>query len=229
MPSATSSETTPDLDSGTHTTPASRGWSWARFSRNAVLMAALIAAAVVVWETSAEPNLVPKNFGTVVEGRLFRSGELTPMATRTVVEQHGIDLIIDLGAHELGSTEERRAQATADALGVERLRIPLFGDATGDPNRYAEVLKIIESSTDRTVLVHCAAGTQRTGCLVGLYRSIYENAPTADVLAEAESFRWDPNDEGSRLRESFERWRDPIAGALETGEPIPYDGPTRPR
>jgi len=228
MPNAQSSEHPPGLDSGHSAASTRPGWSWARFSRNTLLIAALIAASVLVWETSAEPNLFPKNFGVVAEGELYRAGELTPRATRTVVERHRIGLIIDLGAHELGSVEERRAQATADALAVQRVRIPLFGDATGDPNRYAEVLRLI-AETDTPVLVHCAAGTQRTGCLVGLYRSINQGWTDEKILHEAESFRWNPADAGSKLRESYTQWRDAIAESLRTGDPIPYDGPTRER
>jgi len=206
---------------------APRAWSWPLFWRNACVIAAAIAAAVWVWEVSAEPNLFPKNFGPVEPGQVYRAGELTPAATRTVVERHGIELIIDFGAHDTGSPEERRARAVAESLGVERVRLPLFGDATGDPNRYAEALRSMTDPETGPVLIHCAAGTQRTGCATALYRSIYQGWSDERAIAEAEDFRWDPTDEGSKLRESYRRWRDAIARSLRTGEPIPYDGPTR--
>lgn len=191
------------------------------------MIAAAIAAAVWIWKASAEPNLFPKNFGVVEPGRIYRSGELTPAATRDVVDGYGIVRIIDLGAHEPGSPEEQRAAAVARSLGLERVRLPLFGDARGDPNLYAKALRRMTDPEAGPVLVHCAAGTQRTGCAIALYRSIIDGWSDSKALAEAEGYRWDPADEGSELRETYARWRDPVANALRTGEPIPYDGPTR--
>ena len=206
---------------------AHRSWSWPLFWRNACVIAVAITAAVWVWEVSAEPNLFPKNFGVVEPGEIYRAGELTPAATRSVVEQHGIDLIIDFGAHDLGSVEERRTADVARSLGVERIRLPLFGDATGDPNRYVDALRLMADPEVGTVLIHCAAGTQRTGCATALYRSIIQGWSDERAIAEAEVFRWDPDDEGSKLFESYTRWREAIARSLRTGEPIPYDEPTR--
>lgn len=227
MPDAHSSDSGAPHEVSEAGTAPRKPWSWPRFARNAVLVAGAIAAGIWAWDQSIEPNLFPKNFGVVSEGVLYRSGELTPRTTRLVARRHGIRTIIDLGAHIPGTPEERRAQATADALGIRRVRVDLIGDAQGDPNDYAEALRVIADPENQPVLVHCAAGSQRTGCLVAVYRTGVEGSLTIDeALEEAQRYRHDPSD-NPMLPEYARRWHEAIAEAAVTGETIPYDGPTQ--
>lgn len=140
------------------------------------------------------PNLVPKNFGAVVDGAVYRSGELTPAATRRVVETHKIKTIVDLGAYDHHPELERVAQRTADALSVERHVLRLEGDGRGNPNAYVAALRIIADPAKRPVLVHCSAGSQRTSACIMLYRSYFEGKPFDDTLHEAIAHKHDPGD-----------------------------------
>lgn len=200
----------------------------ARFTRNAVVVVATIALGVLVWDKWIDPNVFPKRFGVVVDGEIYRSGELTPAATAKVVREHGIRTIVDLGAHELGSVEEHREADTADALGVDRVRFGLFGDGRGDPNRYVAALEIMRDPARQPVLVHCAAGSERTGCAVALYR-VHEQGWDLDrAYAETLNYDHDTRD-NPHLREMLDAWAKPIGAALGDGGVIPYDGPTRPQ
>lgn len=205
---------------------ARQGFHLGRFLRNAGIIAA--AGFMLGWgyKEAVHPNLFPKNFGTVVEGAIYRSGELTPAATEKVVREHGIRTIIDFGAHEFGSPEEARAQRTAEALGVERVRLPLYGDGTGDPNMYVKALGIMADPARRPVLIHCAAGAERTGCAVAMYRHIYEGVPLEETLEEARRHRHDP-ERTPQVGQVLREWTDDVARSLETGEPIPYEGGTK--
>ena len=196
-------------------------WSWPNFTRNALIIGAAIALAVWFWDQGIKPNIIPKNFGIVTDGEIYRSGELTPRTTEMVVREHGIRTIVDFGAHEPGSSEEEIAQRTADALGVTRIVFDLEGDATGDPNAYVEALRIMTDPDQRPVLVHCAAGAQRTGCGVALYRSIVEGVPDEEALAEATKYRHDPED-NPRLPAMYHRYRDAIEDAFRNGGSIPF-------
>lgn len=201
--------------------PAPAPWSWRHFTRNTILVAAVLVLVGVFVVEGVIPNLVPKNFGVVDEGRVYRSGELTTMALTSVVEDHGIKTIIDFGAHDRDPAGERREQATADALGVRRIVLNLEGDATGDPNRYADALRIMRDPESGPVLVHCAAGAQRTGCAVALYRSLVDGWDDERALLEAEQYKHDPND-NPKMRQMFHTWKDEIARALDTDATIVY-------
>lgn len=213
-----------DAAAGSAPRPA---WSWHRFTRNSLLVAAILFLIGLFVVEGVVPHLVPKNFGVVDEGRVYRSGELTTTALKSVVEQRGIKTIIDFGAHDRDPAGEKREQDTADLLGVQRYVLNLEGDATGDPNRYAEALRIMNDPEAQPVLVHCAAGAQRTGCAVALYRSLVDGWDDERALVEAEDYRHDPED-NPKMRAMYRTWKDEIARSIETGEPIETDQPSTP-
>jgi hypothetical protein len=173
------------------------------------------------------PNLTPKNFGIVDEGKLYRSGELTPAATRRVVEEKHIRTIVDLGGYDLDPAGERIAERTAAALNVERHVFRLNGDGTGNPNAYVEALRILSDPAKQPALVHCSAGSQRTGACVILYRTIVQGKGKgcgAELLAEAAEYGHDPK-KNVRLAPYLSEWCDKIEGAFNSGTLI--DGQPR--
>jgi hypothetical protein len=216
-------DTTPAQDTPPNTSKRASDWSWPRFIRNAVLIAGVIGLGTWYGVEGVYPNLVPKNFGVVEDGVLYRAGRLTPAATRNVVEAHGIRTIIDFGGWDKHPKGDARAQATAEALGVDRIVLPLYGDATGDPNRYVVALEIMNDPDRQPVLVHCAAGSERTGCAIGLFRMIHDDVDTDEVIAYSREFRHDP-EKNPRLRTTLDTWGDAILEAVRTNERIAYDG-----
>jgi protein tyrosine/serine phosphatase len=82
----------------------------------------------------------------------------------------------------------------AQAKGLRHLRFPLRGDATGPIDRYAGAVQgMVESEqAGRPVLVHCAAGSQRTGACVSFYRLLVCHDPPESVYRELVSYGWDP-------------------------------------
>jgi protein tyrosine/serine phosphatase len=195
-----------------------------KFTRNAAIISAGVVATVLFVVNGVIPNFVPKNFDAVEPRKVYRSGELTSAAMKRVLEDHDITLVIDLGAHHAGSDGSRREARTVELLGARRVLLPLFGDGTGDPNRYVEALRQMQGA-DGPVLVHCAAGAQRTGVAIALYRMIEDGWSMDDALMEAQNYGYDPAD-NPKLRAYLERWAAAIVQSLKTGEPIPYDGPS---
>lgn len=179
--------------------------------------------AVALWLVAANfkdvvrDNVLPKRFGEVVPGEIYRSGKLTPAALAEVVREHGIRTIVDFGAWPEGSRADRREERAAAALGVERIRLPgLEGDSTGEVNGYVEALRIMNDPERRPVLVHCGAGTERTGCVVALYRMFEEGWTLEEAYDEADRMGHSP-ERNPRLRETLETYTGPIRRALESG------------
>ena len=214
MPKTSPSRT----DEPTTRAPASK----AKVIISIVVLVAILAG--VIWYADEGHELFwPKRWGVVQEDAIYRSGEPTPSATRRVVKEMGIRTIIDLGAHTPGSKEELTAQAVAAELGVRRYRFGLIGDATGDPNDYVLALRIMNDPAHQPVWVHCAAGSERTGCLIALHRSINEGW---DVQAAYDETHEYDHDDNPYLRPMLETWLPEIERAYTHGGEIAYDQAT---
>jgi len=178
------------------------GWSDSQSQgRKRVRAAALIAVAVAiglassaVWSLVLRDRFVPKRFGVVVEGKVYRSGQISRFLIADVVERNNIGTIIDLNGLDPDDADQRAELAVSEAKGVRHLRFPLKGDATGQIDRYAGAVQaIVESEHEgRPVLVHCAAGTQRTGACVSFYRLLIRHDPPEMVYRELKHYGWDP-------------------------------------
>lgn len=191
-----------------------------------VVLGLAITLTVVGYRNLVHPNLFPKRFAAVVPGEIYRSGKLTTAALTKVVRRHGIKTIVDLGAWVEDTPANHRAnlreQHAAEALGAKRYVFQLIGDATGDPNDYARALRLIANPANQPVLVHCGAGTERTGCVVALYRMHTEGLTLDEAYAEAER-AGHSSSRNPHLHEVLEAWSGPILKSLRTGEPIPHD------
>ncbi len=201
-----------------------------RTGRLAIVLVALVAAVAGgawLYRYAVRDNLFPKNFGVVEQGKVYRSGKLTPAAFRTIHAEHGIRTIIDLGAWGAGSDGDRREQRTAEALGIERYRFELVGDGTGNPNHYVHTLRLLTDPAKQPVLVHCGAGAERTGIAVMLYRSVTVGTPIEQAYEEAKRYGHDP-ERNPRLREVLDRYAQPILDAYRAGTQIAVPGEVEP-
>ncbi len=193
--------------------PKSRGGALA------VVALVMLGLGALGYAKLVRPNIVPKNFDVVDTGKLYRSGWLTPAATRQVVEANHIKTIVDLGGYDIKPAGERVAERTAAALGVERRVFRLNGDGTGNPNAYVEALRIITDPAKQPVLVHCSAGSERTGVCVLLYREIVQGHAFGADFNETYAHGHDPS-RNTRLRPYLEEWHAKIAQAFKAGTPI---------
>jgi protein tyrosine phosphatase (PTP) superfamily phosphohydrolase (DUF442 family) len=177
----------------------------------------------VVW-----PDVHPRRFAQVVSGKVYRSGEPSPAALEARVREHGVRTIIDLGVAPEGEIRERRLQLSAQALGITRFKFDLIGDSTGNPNVYVAALRIASDPTRQPVLVHCATGSQRTSCAIGLFRAAFEGVSVDDAIAEANRFDAKP-----KVDETMRSIAGPVLRAVREGgwiegHAVPSVEPTKP-
>jgi protein tyrosine/serine phosphatase len=163
------------------------------------LVAGAIGGGIWIWKELLEDRLIPKRFGVVTEGLVYRSGQLHPALVERVLREHEIDLIIDLDPDE---TQAARAESeAAEQLGIRCQLFPLIGDGTGDAEQYVLAIRgLVEASrAGERVLVHCAAGSSRTGGVLAMYRVLVEGWSTSRAKQEMMEFDWRPGD-GRLLR-----------------------------
>lgn len=185
-----------------------------------LVVIALAAIAGRVYVANIRPNLIPKRFGVVDEGKVYRSGQLSTAAFHTLHERYGIRTVIDLGStiHN-DPVGERRNQRTADALGMKRYVFHLQGDSTGNANEYIQALRLAADPANQPVLVHCGAGTERTGLFCLLYKNQFQGVPLEEGFKEAQTFGHDPR-RTPQMHEMMVKYAAPILEHLRTGGQI---------
>lgn len=139
-------------------------------------------------------KIVPKRWGIVEQDMVYRSGRISPHLIRSALQKHGIKVIVDLTAPEPDSSSWRAEQEAIKGMGISAYNFPLSGDGTGSITNYARAIAAIEQAKkeNKPVLVHCAAGTQRTGGVAASYRLLINKQPPATAYAELTRYNWKP-------------------------------------
>ena len=143
------------------------------------------------WEI-AKYQIVPKRWGIVEHDKIFRSGRIAPHLIRKTLQKHGIKVIVDLTEPDPRNASWRAEQIAATELGISRYNFQLRGDGTGNITNYANAISAIEQARkeNKPVLVHCAAGVQRTGGVMASYRLLVQKQPPATAYAELTRYGW---------------------------------------
>ncbi|MEJ2087603.1 MAG: tyrosine-protein phosphatase, partial [Gammaproteobacteria bacterium] len=91
---------------------------------------------------------------------------------KSTLADNRIDVIVNMNRLRLDRADQATEDQAADELGIEQVRFPMGGDGTGDPEQYALAVARVHRAVEDgdRVLVHCSAGTQRTGAVIALYR-----------------------------------------------------------
>ncbi len=161
----------------------------------ALLIVCALGGALWLWDSVVKDRVVPKRWAAVEGHRLYRSGQLSASLVQRTLARHGIKVIVALTADDPDSKDQQAEKNAAAALGIELLRFPLRGDGTGDVNQYiGAIAAVIQAERQgKPVLVHCAAGAQRTGGVVACFQLLVDRKPAAGVIRELRQHGWNPN------------------------------------
>ena len=145
-----------------------------------------------LWEDVLEDRWTAKRFGIVEPGRIYRSGQISHWMIQETLEKHRIQTIIDLTTFEMKNPDQLEEAKVAKEMKIEHFRYPLKGDGTGDVQQYVKALQKLhlKSSEGTPVLVHCAAGAQRTGGVIAMYRVLIQQRTPEFALQELSRFGW---------------------------------------
>jgi protein tyrosine phosphatase len=160
-----------------------------------VVISLLPTAVGLSWWSQNKYDYVPKRWGVVVPGKIYRSGQLTaPMLDKIASERH-ITAIVDLQLNDLQDELLQGEVQFAARHNIRHFRFGLGGDGTGDVNRYVDAVDLVIkcARANQPVLVHCGAGTQRTGGIIACYRMLEEGADSEEVVAELKEYDWNPD------------------------------------
>ena len=183
--------------------------------------------------TAVRDLFIPKRWGVVEQGRIYRSGQLSRRLVKPMLEQNGIQRVVDLTFDDPHDRNHESELAAIAELGIERRLCPLLADGTGDVHIYASAVSAVAEAArlGKPVLVHCAAGTQRTGGVVALYRLLVEGRSPDFVLEELQKYKYDPQRSPKLLKYLNEHIAEIADDLVRDGtiarvpEPLPKLGP----
>jgi protein-tyrosine phosphatase len=172
--------------------------------RLVLLLCALLllgAGGTIWWRDGGKRLFFPRKWDEVEPG-LYRSGQIHRRLIEDVLREHRIDLVVDLARDEEGDLDNAAEREATARLGIPVLSLALGGDGSGDPQDYVRALTTaVEAHRQgRHVLVHCEAGSERTGAFFLLYRTLFQGWTPEAAIAEYASFRNRPLGEGSSMR-----------------------------
>ncbi len=110
---------------------------------------------------------------------LYRGGGPNEQSLHNLKDK-GIKTIIDLRAASEGAkTDEvspKKEKAIASELGIKYINLPMDSHAP-TKKQVNTVIHSVEKAQkgDGPVFIHCAHGSDRTGCMVGIWRVTHEN------------------------------------------------------
>lgn len=166
-----------------------------------VLVALVLGTGLSLWFTVLRERFVPKQFGVVVPGEVYRSGQISKYLIQEVIDRYHIGTIIDLSGLDPEFADQQAEIAAAQSQGIRLCRFPLRGNGTGDIEHFADAVEALVQSqrSGVPVLVHCAAGAQRTGACVSFYRLLVRGDSPESVYQELTRYGWNPHKDGVLL------------------------------
>jgi protein tyrosine phosphatase (PTP) superfamily phosphohydrolase (DUF442 family) len=152
----------------------------------------------VFWKEieQAPRRFIPRNLGVVEAGKLYRSGQIHRDLLPSVIQDKKIKAIICL-TYDPGKPDFDAEPATARRLGVDHTVIKgLNGKGLGEIKLYADALRAMKDAVDagKPVLVHCAAGAQRTGAAFTFWKLLIEGASVEEAQKHLYAHGHDPDD-----------------------------------
>lgn len=108
------------------------------------------------------------NFHTVIDGELYRSAQPTAGQLETYVHDHGIKTVINLRGESTGARWYVDEIAAAKRLDINHIDFRMSA-SRGLSTDQAEALVAILRAAPKPILIHCAAGADRTGLVSVIY------------------------------------------------------------
>ncbi|WP_339728686.1 dual specificity protein phosphatase family protein [uncultured Gimesia sp.] len=183
---------TPDQESVVEsaTAPAKKK----KLLKTSIAVCVMLAAGILFWEEFLEDRLVAKRWGVVEPGIIYRSGQVSSYLIEPMLRENKIEKVIALNGSDLNKPYLKSEVETARKLKIDHQVLYLIGDGTGDIEDYAEAVAEIMrcEKAGKPVLVHCAAGAQRTGGVVAAYRMLVQKKTPEEAYRELLQYDWKP-------------------------------------
>lgn len=155
----------------------------------ALVVGVSIAGSMAIYHEVVDPLYHADRWSEVMPDNVYRSAAPPPLALKAMFEEHRFERVIKLTGHAPQKHRQAKEYEAIEALGLELREIPMPGNGLGTPEDYVEALALMHESAmnGRKTLVHCAAGTHRTGGVIAAYRMLVQGWPADRAYDEMQA------------------------------------------
>jgi tyrosine-protein phosphatase SIW14 len=166
----------------------------------AAIVAALVVAVPLLYSSHRQTTI--RNFHVVEDGKLYRSGQLSPPVFERTLDEYGIKTVVTLRTVRTAGMPYPDEWEAGICAGRHLKHIRLVprvwgpdekGTIPADEN-VAKFLEIMDCKENQPVLVHCFAGIHRTGTMCAIFRMEYHHWTANRAIEEMQVFGFDPAD-----------------------------------
>lgn len=124
----------------------------------------------------------------VIEGRIYRSGQLSENALKRLISEKNIKSILNLRGEGDNLEWHMREKEIAEEKHIKLYNVAISSNELPECGKLMNILDIVLIS-ERPLLVHCKRGVDRTGMVSALALAIEENPPLSELRKQF-SFRY---------------------------------------
>lgn len=133
-----------------------------------LLLAAVTAGTAVLGGAFLLAQSRAGNFHAIVAGQAYRSAQPTVADVSAYQRQFGIRTIINLRDGEPQALWRKEEAQAASALGIAYVEFPMSARSKLSLDRSKQLIEVLQQAR-KPMLIHCKAGSDRTGLASALY------------------------------------------------------------
>ena len=108
------------------------------------------------------------NFHEVVPGQVFRAGQMDGQKLARWKREHGIASVLNLRGQNDGEDWYETERAVTDRLAIQHIDFRMSANTELTDNEVQSLLEVMREAP-KPMLIHCKAGSDRTGIASALY------------------------------------------------------------
>jgi protein tyrosine phosphatase (PTP) superfamily phosphohydrolase (DUF442 family) len=151
-------------------------------------------------------DLATSNFGTVQDGRVFRSGQMTAGTLASTIRREGIKTVLNLRGSNPDQPWYRAERAATLAEGATQVDMSLASDLWLSRAQARTLVRMLDAS-EYPILIHCEWGSERTGLASAMAELLRPGGSLADARRQ---FSWRylfvPMGDGAVTRDHLDRY-----------------------
>jgi protein tyrosine phosphatase (PTP) superfamily phosphohydrolase (DUF442 family) len=153
-------------------------------------------------------GLLDDNFHAVIDGRIYRSAQPSPLTLEKYIQKNKIKTIINLRGRQEGKKWYQEERAVAESYGVKLVDIEFSAFKLPQIAKLDTAVNILQNA-ERPIFIHCSGGAHRAGLISALALAIEQDLPVSRLKKQ---FSWRyfalpyPRSTGDLLFAKYEEW-----------------------